>query len=411
MTGYLRISGLCFSLAVIVSLLGFLIPRLAPKATAQVTCPCDFDVIPKTIDCWPIIGTTHNATWFPENMSTDCSLGGQETSGFVNDTAGTCFMRGFNTNTCDFAVNESGLTAEEVEACQCALQEYATELNDMVGITAVLPGPPYECTTPPLLCGLLPQFINLSPTTATNDVRTDHTVTATVDTDGTPESGVLVTFEITSGPNTGQVSDPNTGECSVNTDCTTDGNGEVSWTYTSNGTPGTDTIVSTFTDLAASTIESNIVEKIWVIPPTTGCCQTPAIDPQSCNTGVIESTCLDGGGAWTEGSQTCNSSNQCADEPGTGCCVLPVNGATAETNTKTIDPEKCIVITEAECSSLMGDYKGDGTTPEEFPEECSFPPLPTRNIPTISQWGLIAMAGILGIIGFIMVIRRRKVTA
>jgi IPTL-CTERM motif len=33
-----------------------------------------------------------------------------------------------------------------------------------------------------------------------------------------------------------------------------------------------------------------------------------------------------------------------------------------------------------------------------------------RNIPTVSEWGLIAMASILGIVGF-MVIRRRKVTA
>ena len=33
-----------------------------------------------------------------------------------------------------------------------------------------------------------------------------------------------------------------------------------------------------------------------------------------------------------------------------------------------------------------------------------------RNVPTLSEWGLIAMAGILGIVG-LMVIRRRKVTA
>ena len=31
-------------------------------------------------------------------------------------------------------------------------------------------------------------------------------------------------------------------------------------------------------------------------------------------------------------------------------------------------------------------------------------------IPTLDEWGLIAMAGVLGIIGF-LVIRRRKVTA
>ena len=36
-------------------------------------------------------------------------------------------------------------------------------------------------------------------------------------------------------------------------------------------------------------------------------------------------------------------------------------------------------------------------------------PIPS-NVPTLSQWGLIAMAGILGIVGF-MVIRRRKVSA
>ena len=34
----------------------------------------------------------------------------------------------------------------------------------------------------------------------------------------------------------------------------------------------------------------------------------------------------------------------------------------------------------------------------------------SRPIPTLSEWGLIAMAAILGIVGFI-VIRRRKVTA
>ncbi len=35
---------------------------------------------------------------------------------------------------------------------------------------------------------------------------------------------------------------------------------------------------------------------------------------------------------------------------------------------------------------------------------------PPRNVPTLSEWGLMAMAGLLGIVGF-MVIRRRKVTA
>lgn len=36
--------------------------------------------------------------------------------------------------------------------------------------------------------------------------------------------------------------------------------------------------------------------------------------------------------------------------------------------------------------------------------------LESQNVPTLSQWGLIAMAGILGIVGF-MVARRKKVSA
>ena len=37
--------------------------------------------------------------------------------------------------------------------------------------------------------------------------------------------------------------------------------------------------------------------------------------------------------------------------------------------------------------------------------------LVTRNIPTLSEWGLIAMAGILGMFGLFAAIRSRKVTA
>jgi len=46
---------------------------------------------------------------------------------------------------------------------------------------------------------------------------------------------------------------------------------------------------------------------------------------------------------------------------------------------------------------------------ERLIQGCGLPPL-NVNVPTLSEWGLIAMAGILGIIGF-MVIRRRKATA
>ena len=47
------------------------------------------------------------------------------------------------------------------------------------------------------------------------------------------------------------------------------------------------------------------------------------------------------------------------------------------------------------------DENGDPVLPPE-------PPLPPRNVPTLNEWGLIAMAVIFGIVGY-MVIRRREV--
>ena len=55
---------------------------------------------------------------------------------------------------------------------------------------------------------------------------------------------------------------PNNGECTPN-DCTTDANGQVSWTYSS-VIPGTDIIVASFTDQAGQVLESDPIEKIWI---------------------------------------------------------------------------------------------------------------------------------------------------
>jgi len=41
---------------------------------------------------------------------------------------------------------------------------------------------------------------------------------------------------------------------------------------------------------------------------------------------------------------------------------------------------------------------------------CEQPEI-SRNVPTLSQWGLISMAGVLGIVALYMIIRRRKITA
>ena len=58
---------------------------------------------------------------------------------------------------------------------------------------------------------------------------------------------------------------------------------------------------------------------------------------------------------------------------------------------------------------ITGDLTFIGPSGQGFAGDLAFTPL-SRNIPTLSEWGLIAMAAILGIVGF-MAIRRRKVTA
>src|SRR5467141_1118133 len=85
--------------------------------------------------------------------------------------------------------------------------------------------------------------IDLSPKTSTNPTGTKHTVTATVTTNLQPTPNVLVTFSITAGPDMGA-----SGTCSTNPACLTDANGQVSFTYTNNFSPGTDTIQACFTD-------------------------------------------------------------------------------------------------------------------------------------------------------------------
>jgi hypothetical protein len=101
--------------------------------------------------------------------------------------------------------------------------------------------------------------IGLTPATAANEAGTDHTVTATVDAAGAAISGQQVTFSVESGPNAGV-----SGSCLVNTDCTTDTDGHVSWTYAGAFATGSDTINACFTDLAG-TKRCASATKTWVV--------------------------------------------------------------------------------------------------------------------------------------------------
>jgi len=86
--------------------------------------------------------------------------------------------------------------------------------------------------------------ISLSPKTGSGLVGTSHTVTAQLLDSVTrnPVANAGIGFEITGGPNAGA-----TGTC-IPSSCVTGANGQVSWTYTSSGAIGSDTI-SAFYDL------------------------------------------------------------------------------------------------------------------------------------------------------------------
>ena len=138
--------------------------------------------------------------------------------------------------------------------------------------------------------------IKLDPQSDVNPVDTKHTVTATVShLDGSPMPGVIVSFQVSSGPNAGQVSDP--GECSTDPNCMTDANGQTSWTYPGLGGVGTDLIVACVEHLNNSNSNFNTcaqAKKDWVdkTPPKAACLETT--NPHGKNTPPAGSTTLPG---------------------------------------------------------------------------------------------------------------------
>ncbi len=133
--------------------------------------------------------------------------------------------------------------------------------------------------------------------------------------------------------------------------------------------------------------------------------------PQGCCINDATNTCL---GCPVGGCAT--QEEFCLDNGGTvageGICQDSPIGAICES----VDFEVgCCVVEPGDCLDNEGSrscFDGEhgifwhpGTACEQV-RECLNP----RNVPTLNEWGLISMAGILGIVGF-MVMRRRKATA
>ncbi len=119
---------------------------------------------------------------------------------------------------------------------------FSSQTPDQIGSTALA-----EIILSPTAL-ILPSRLTLSPATATNPATTSHTVTATATTEsGAAAPGATVTFRVISGPDAGIVGTS-----------TTDSNGQASFTYTNNGTQGTDQIQASI-----GTLTSNVVTKVW----------------------------------------------------------------------------------------------------------------------------------------------------
>ena len=84
------------------------------------------------------------------------------------------------------------------------------------------------------------------------------------------------------------------------------------------------------------------------------------------------------------------------------CCQVIIDGSF---DCADLNGESCAVPENGE---FIGIFEGE-TCNEETGLCSGFDPSPERNVPTLSELGLIAMAAILGIVGFIVM--RRKVTA
>ena len=137
----------------------------------------------------------------------------------------------------------------------------------------------------------------------------------------------------------------------------------------------------------------------------TGCCVCGEAD---CSV-VTEVECAEmpGDCSYQGDNVPCEGIDICDDSP--GCCFLNPDGPDGiALLSRAVDPDKCVDTTRDVCSEIGGDFQGPGTDCAiDFPEQCSEDPI-IRNVPTLGQWGLIVIAGLLGIYSLIIITRRSK---
>jgi hypothetical protein len=185
-----------------------------------------------------------------------------------------------------------------------------------------------------LPCSVPAVGVLLSPPTMTNPVGTTHTVVATVMNGlGAVQQGIPVAFHVLSGPNASS-----TGTCNPS-NCATDAGGQVTFSYGSNGTVGTDQIEACTTNPACADNCSLMVTKTWLDCDDGNVCTDDYFDVHTGCVHTNNTASCDDGNACTQSDSCqagtcigaspviCTASDQChvtgMCDPGTGTCSNP----------------------------------------------------------------------------------------
>jgi len=139
-----------------------------------------------------------------------------------------------------------------------------------------------------------------------------------------------------------------------------------------------------------------------------GCCQLSLGDDDDDCEIVTESVCNETEDSvdWTFGTECNDDTGSCGADP-TGCCVVESNEGEADDDDEMLECLSDLTQERCEGEELEGEWTIGGTcdvTLTCLGEEPVFP----SSIPTMSQWGLIATAGIMALFSLFYMIRRHR---
>jgi len=161
MIGSLKIMHFGFLISVIVAVLIIGKSLDSSAQGTEVECPCDFESVPMTTECWTE-GFLTDPAYIDDAVlfkTTACLVGNLLTKptggkalqitvgGILAENPAFCIIDVINPGdgcTGGEIHTAVDITPEELRACQCELLAYTTALNEVAGIS-VSPGPPYEC--------------------------------------------------------------------------------------------------------------------------------------------------------------------------------------------------------------------------------------------------------------------------